>query len=388
MKTQINNILRGGGLLAALFLMGTSSVYAATTAGTDITNTATVTFRTAVGGTVDQAGTPDTETFETDRLVNLTVTGGADVSVAPGQETPSINLVRTFTVTNSTNGPIDIDLSILDQSGDNFDADILDILYTAGNGDVYDGGETNGDTISNVAAGAIYTVHVIHSNDISTSVTNGQTDGIYLKAQAAVVGGADITGDTVSDDATTVDNVVADGDGNGGDAGDVARDGAHSALRRYIVVTATIQVFKSSEVIYDPVNCSGAVGAQDDAATVDALCTDGNPKRIPGAYVIYKIAVVNVAASSEDDATQVDITDTLSSVTDVYSGSLWRIDSTEAGYAAQLCYDVGGTALDDADDFVDEGGFTDGAPDVVRFRETTTLAQGDAVVYCYKATID
>lgn len=395
MNTRINSFRGGGLLMAALLMLGSTQVFAATAASTDVTNTATVTFRTAAGGTTDQTGTGDTDSFVVDRLVNLTVTGGADVDVVPGQTGTK---VRTFEVTNSTNGPIDLVLSTLDDSGDTFDlATGLNILHEAGAGGVYAGDETDSDWVDNLTAGATITVHVVVTEAVSGSQVNGDTDGIYLKAQASDPASTDlatantnaITADTAgADTAGTVDNVVNDGDGNGGDAGDAARDGAHSALRRLIVRTAQISLVKSSSVVYDPVNCSVADGAQDLTAT----CA-GNAKRIPGARIVYKLAVINADTAQNVDATLINISDTLDADTTYVAGSLYRIASTEAGYAAQACYSGGGS-LTDAADNPDTGGAGNAnqrgsqAAGVVTFTEGAGLTETNAVVYCYKVTIN
>jgi hypothetical protein len=379
MKTKINNILRGGGLLAALFLMGTSSVHAATTeAGTDITNAATVTFRTAAGGTTDQSGTGDTEVFETDRLVNLTVTGGADVDVVPGQVGPSTLLVRSFNVTNTTNGIIDILLSTTDDGTDDFDESVA-IRYEAGASQAYAGTETAGTTLDDVAAGATFTVHVYSTSTISTGQLNGDTDGIYLIAQAAdPTTSVAITADSGSDTSTTVDNVVNDGDGDAG-AVDAARNGAQTDLVLYTIRTATVSLVKTSTALYDPINCSVMDGAQNLTVT----CAN-DAFRIPGGRVYYKLAVINADTAQNVATTQINITDSLDAASTTYvTGSLYRIVTTEAGYAGTTCYSGGAAQTDAAD-----GDAASYAADVITIVESGGLAEGAAIVYCYKVSID
>ena len=88
---------------------------------------------------------------------------------------------------------------------------------------------------------------------------------------------------------------------------DAARDGQHSDDDAYRIVTATLAVTKTSEVISDPFN----------GTTL--------PKRIPGAVVEYCITVQNNGAA---DATSVVLTDVLTTQPVTFqAGSLFTVDT-------------------------------------------------------------
>ena len=93
------------GLAAISSLAATSALAAGTTAGTTITNTATVDFQ--VGG-VAQVQQSASDNFTVDRKINLLVeeVGTVTTNVVPGQT----NAVTTFQLTNSSNEVLDFAL--------------------------------------------------------------------------------------------------------------------------------------------------------------------------------------------------------------------------------------------------------------------------------------
>ncbi|MFM9735770.1 hypothetical protein, partial [Streptomyces niveiscabiei] len=78
-----------------------------TDAGTEVTNEVTLNYK--VGGLAQTEKTAE-DTFLVDRKIMFLVTNddgtGELVSVSPGQE----NSVQSFSIVNSTNGTIDLDL--------------------------------------------------------------------------------------------------------------------------------------------------------------------------------------------------------------------------------------------------------------------------------------
>jgi hypothetical protein len=273
-----------------------TSVPNTTLAGTDIDNTVTVNYQ--VGG-VDQVEETASDTFQVDRVINLTVAASdnATTSVTPGQD---INDAPppfvTFIVTNTSNEVLDFDLTEANQGGgaapnggtDNFDVTGLQFFVDNGDG-VFNPADDTATFIDELGVDENITVFV--TGDIPNTQVNGDISAVSLTATAREGGtvgtiGAAITEDTGAD-TDGVETVFADG------AGDVdgARDGAFSASDDFTVQAADITVRKISTVISDPVNGTT------------------NPKAIPGAVVEYCIAIAN--APGVADATSITISDPL-----------------------------------------------------------------------------
>jgi uncharacterized repeat protein (TIGR01451 family) len=282
------------GLAAITSLAATPALAAGTTAGTTITNTATVDYQ--VGG-VAQGQQSASNNFTVDRKINLLVeeVGTVTTSVVPGQT----NAVTTFQLTNSSNEVLDFALVASQIVGgtaahggtDTFNATNVRIYRdntvtgTVGSWDV-------GDTL---LAGFVdelvvdTAIRLFVVADIPTGLANNAVAGVTLRATAreggtAATQGAAIT-ETAGANTAGKDTVFAD---IAGVTGDAARDGSHSDNDDYTVQTATLAVTKSSRVISDPFN------------------NTTNPKLIPGAVVEYCISVAN---SGSADATSVVIND-------------------------------------------------------------------------------
>ncbi len=278
-----------------------------TSAGTTITNTATINYRV---GTVDQTAVVASDSFDVDRKINLVVTRVSDptTTVVPGQT----DAVIAFDVTNLSNAAIDAGLVTSD-----LDGGISNIRIYRDDGDnVFDAGDALITSLDEVAEDA--TVRVFVVSDVALSQTNGDIARVQLEATAREGGtpgsqGAVVTAST-GPDTDNVETVLADGAG----VNDAARDGVHSAEGSYTASAATLNVVKSSRVLSDPVN----------AAT--------NPKAIPGATIEYCIAVFNGPGS----ATATDIV-----VTDVVPADL-TFDGTY-GIRVNGTVDGGGACLDD-----------------------------------------
>ncbi|MFN3586942.1 MAG: hypothetical protein ACK4UT_05505, partial [Moraxellaceae bacterium] len=104
---------------------------AGTTAGTNITNTATVTYEDPNGD--PQSENSNTSTFQVDELLNVTVSNNnpGNVTVL----TPDNNVVLSFTVTNTGNGNETYALSAASAlSGDQFDPTNVRIYIDNGDG--------------------------------------------------------------------------------------------------------------------------------------------------------------------------------------------------------------------------------------------------------------
>ena len=274
-----------------------------TSAGTTITNTATVDYQV---GNVQQTQETASDSFTVDRKVNLTVAlvGGPTISVVPGQT----DAVITFDVANLSNDTIDAVLAVSQAgSGDNFNASNVRIFVDDGNG-IYDAGDTQTTLIDEIAEDA--TVRVFVVSDIPLGQANNDLANLTLSATAHEGGAAGSQGAvlTATSGANTsgVDTVLADGAGSD----DSANDGVFSARGAYSVSAATLTVTKTSRVLQDPVNGST------------------NPKAIPGAEVEYCVAVSNAAGSAL--ATNVVVTDVVPADLTIVAGSV-VVDGTLDG---------------------------------------------------------
>ncbi|WP_447754024.1 hypothetical protein [Sphingopyxis fribergensis] len=282
------------GLAAFSSVAATPAFAAGTTAGTTITNTATVDFQ--VGG-VSQVQQSASNNFTVDRKINLLVeeVGTVTTNVVPGQA----NAVTTFQLTNSSNEVLDFALAATQITGgtaahggtDTFNANNIRIYRdntstgTVGSWDV-------GDTLITGYVDELVVdtaIRLFVVADIPTGLANNAVAGVTLRATAregltpGTQGGA-IT-ETTGANTAGKDTVFAD---TAGVAGDLPRDASHSDDDDYTVQTATLGVTKTSRVISDPFN------------------NGTNPKLIPGAVVEYCIAVANTGSA---DATSVVIND-------------------------------------------------------------------------------
>ncbi|HEX8625068.1 MAG TPA: hypothetical protein VF782_08305 [Allosphingosinicella sp.] len=289
--TRNMRLLASASVLAATAVAASPALAAGTTAGTTVTNSVTLDYK--VGG-IDQAQVSTSNQFTVDRKVLLTVTetGNSPTQVAPGQSAA----VTVFSVTNSSNAPLDFGLAASQPNGgagphtgtDNYDVGNAKIYAdTNANGSYDPGTDQETSYLDQVAADTSRTVFIVA--DVPLGRATGDTAVVRLTATAAEATASGSKGATViqSTGANTVemDTVFADAD----TGGNVARDGKHFADDDYMVKTATLTVTKTSRVISDELN-----------GTTD-------PKMIPGAVVEYCIAVAN--ASGGETATGITISD-------------------------------------------------------------------------------
>jgi uncharacterized repeat protein (TIGR01451 family) len=320
---------------AGFLLMGAafSSAHAAgTTAGTDVSNTATINY--SVGGVAQPQASSNTVTFEVDRRINLTVAEvGADYTdVSPGQQ----NQLLTFDVTNLSNSPLDFRLTFTqDTTGtasptgftpagtDNFDT--ANVVFYRDDGDnVFDAGDTVVTFLDEVAADATIRVYVesdIPAGQANASIAGGTLTaisaqstngtGAYVATAGSLASDAAETNTGSTDDPAFIDTVFGD---TGAADGNTAEDGRALDDDAYYVVAATIVVTKSSTVVNDPFNGTT------------------NPKAIPAAVIEYCLDINNTGAA---DATTVVLTDAIPANTTYVAGSI-KSASTGSGTACNL----------------------------------------------------
>lgn len=393
---NINIKLKPGGLLFAMLLsVGLApSAWAATTAGTNVVNTASVDYTV---GSVNQADvTSNTDDFEVDQLIDLSVaeSDGTFTSVVPDQTTfDNTTGALRFTVTNQGNAVQDFSLSASDQpdgtadpfggSADSWDVTGGYILYLDDGDGVFEPGAGDGagvTFIDELAAGASVDVWLepadIPANDPTNTLDgdpdqhmdNGNNAVVSLVATARAGGGATVLGaalvnDTAADDQNTVDIVFGDAAG----PYDVALDAAASDDDTLRVNNATITLAKSSAVTTDPVNLAV------------------NPKRIPGATVRYSLTVANTAGASADAVTITDVIDVVSldETSIVVYFDLDDDGTCEAGEAghASITYTAGTDTVaidvDAGETAATLGTNTDG-----------DLDAGESLLYCYDIDIN
>ncbi|MGV1682987.1 hypothetical protein [Sphingopyxis sp. NJF-3] len=314
------------GLAAITCIAATPALAAGTTAGSSITNTATVDFQ--VGG-VSQTQQSASDSFVVDRKIDLTVEedGTATTEVVPGQS----NAVTTFLLTNNSNEVLDFALAATQITGgtakhlgtDSFNATNVRIYRdNAATGTVgsFDPGDALVTYADEVPVDTPIRLFVVA--DIPGGLATGAVAGIQLRATAREGGTASSQGAAVSQTsgANTAgkDTVFADIAG----VNDGARDAAHSAADDYTVKTATLTVTKTSRVVDDPLN-----GAS-------------NPKLIPGATVEYCIAIANAAGGAA--ATSVAISDSVPGQLTFVAGSI-KLDGTVTGSTCNADGEAGGS---------------------------------------------
>lgn len=328
------------GAMVAVFAMAQEARAIGTTAGTAITNSASVTF-TAAGATQTVVGAaPD---ITVDRRVDLTVAelSGAYTMVVTGAGQQAVG----FTVTNTGNDVFDVLLSAVDQVGgagpfgptlDTYDSTINGAQFYlddgAGSPGVFDVSDDTAITsIDNLPADdgvGTETVTVWVVRDIPGGLSAGppmDLSVIHLVGEARdFATGNALTNNNGDNDVVggAAQNVFADIAGSA--AGDIASDARHSAADGYLVESATMTISKTSEVVSDP---TGAVAPL--------------AKAIPGAVIEYTITINNTGTAQ---ATGVTITDDLT--LEIATNGTVAFDAAAygAGQGIQLNVNGGGAA--------------------------------------------
>jgi uncharacterized repeat protein (TIGR01451 family) len=277
-------------LLTALALLAPGAASGLGTAsGTVVTNTATANYQ--VGG-VPQTAVSTAAAFTVDNRVNLLVTRNADALVAPG----STDQTLVFTVTNLGNAPQRYDLSVLSRLTDSFDMTNLRIYRDDNASGTLDGGDTlyaGPATFGDIAADGALRLLVVA--DAPAGQPDGATAVYDLLAASVVSGGTATVAETTGPGTAGVDTVFADPAGSA--AGDLVRDGRHSAAGTFTVATAVVTLGKT-------------------VAVIDQF-GGGNP--VAGAVLRY---TVTVTVSGSGTANSVVVTDAYPADTGYVAGSL------------------------------------------------------------------
>jgi hypothetical protein len=318
-------LLASASVLAATAFAASPAFAAGTTAGTTVTNSVTLDYK--IGG-IDQNQVTASDTFTVDRKVNLVVSevGTTSTTVTPGQT----SAVTAFTVTNSSNAPLDFALAGTQLSGgtaahggtDNYNVTNLKVYAdTNGNGAYNPGVDQEVTYLDQVAADTSRTVFIVA--DVPLGRATGDVAGVRLTATASEATASGSLGATVTQTAgantSGVDTVFADTNTDG----NVARDGIHFDEDDYTILAASLTTTKTSRVISDPFNGTT------------------NPKMIPGAVVEYCIAVANGAGSAT--ASGINISDTLPAETTYDSAFGIKLNGSVTGSACNADGTAGGS---------------------------------------------
>lgn len=370
---HLTGVLLAGTTLLAI---GTAQAQDAsgTRAGTVVTNQASATY--TVNGAA-QTVTSNVSTFVVDRKVNLSLVPEQASSIKVNMNQAGV--AAAFRLTNLTNGPQDfildpdqrnLSLGILPGS-DNFDVSLLRAYVDADGNGVYDPAI---DTVQFVdELGADQSVVVFVVGDVPDSadanlafvsmhviVAEGGARGL----QGSVLLPTDLN--TINQN-NEVDIVFADGDSDGGFAGDIARNGQARAYAAFEIGTRNVDltIAKSSRIIADEINGL-------------------NPKAIPGATIEYCLIVRN--ATLLTPATNVTLSDVVPANTTYVPGTI----QVGALGAATGCVVPGVPEDDDADDSGEidpyRGSFDGQSRTVTAL--IPTLIGGGSVAASFRVTID
>jgi len=294
MKSLTEHIKRLSLAVVALSSVGVMpSVWAAvgeTTAGTPISNTATVDF--TVGSVAQTAINSNASSFLVDKKVDLTVAKGSGVTTVPG----ATNVGLPFTVANTGNASDSFTLTAANvAAGDNFDTSSFALYLDVNGNGSYDAG-TDTAIAAPVTIARDASVKVLIVSTIPGTAINGDTANMTLTATTTS------TKTVGAESAAVVDVVFAD----------AGNDGIQADTNIYTISTATLSVVKSAVVISDPVNSTT------------------NPKAIPGAVVEYTITVTNSGAAA---ASAVTLTDSIPTNTTYVAASM-KLDAATLTDAA------------------------------------------------------
>ena len=286
-------------VFAWLGLLSSQLIWAAgTTAGTDITNTATADYFI---GVTPLTATSNTTTTTVDELLNVTLVGqdaGAQVLVGPGDT----NQVLTYQITNTGNGTDSYSLAATNLVGDNFDATAIAIYLDDGDG-IFNAADTLLDGSNDPVMNADDVITVFIVADIPAGLFDGDIANIDLTVDSNTATGAPGT------------VVVGGGDG-GTDAVVGASGGADSATESYVVSNVVVSLLKAASIV-DPF---------------------GGSDPVPGATITYSIDVTVTGAGT---ASGVVISDPI------------PVDTTYVNASMTL----GGVPLTDAVDGIDDADF-------------------------------
>lgn len=298
---ESNSHTRRTGLWIGLLLIAPQLAFAVgTSAGTTISNSATLNYVTGIGP--PSTVTSNTVSFVVDKKVNLIVAevSGSATSVSSGQT----GAVTTFSVTNLSNGLQGFNLTAALVSGNpagappfaanNFSATGLMAFADANNNGIYEPLIDTATSISSLAADVSQKVFIV--GNIPATALNGQQSVVSLTATVVAPTTMAALVPTAGPNTAGVDIVFADSAGMA--AGDIARDAKHSAYAAYLAGGVNLALIKSVASVLDP---------------------KGTAVLMPGSVMTYQIVTT---LSGQGTATNLVITDPIPANTTYVPGSI------------------------------------------------------------------
>lgn len=282
-----------------MVLCSISAMAAGTASGTDVTNTATLSF--SVDGVPQSDVVSNTDTFKVDKKIDFILTH---------EDTPKHLIVvankqdneRSFKLVNESNEVQDFTVAVTNLTGgESYDgkadsADMQNLEISIDGGTTWAAGPV---TVDNLAVDGELIIKV--RGDVLASAKDGEVMNVQLEATAVKDGTTEAevnTGDKDgADRKTEKDTVLGEGAGVT-DFANTQFDGKYSAWAGYLVNTPNVNLTKLSCVWKDEV-------------TSDLT----KSKRIPGSTVVYVFDLKNSSAST--DATGISLSDKLSEKYDV-----------------------------------------------------------------------
>jgi len=176
--------------IAGAVLVYGSSVVAATKAGEQIKNLATVTYEDAAGNVYTALSNEAVVTVA--QVYSATLGVDVDLSASPGQ-----TVYLPYVLTNTGNGPDTFDLSAVDgiAGGDSINADAITIYHdTNGNGEPGAGEPAISSITIDGSDAAANSINLVVAVEVPTSATDGQTLGVTLTARAQEGTGTAVVG--------------------------------------------------------------------------------------------------------------------------------------------------------------------------------------------------
>jgi uncharacterized repeat protein (TIGR01451 family) len=277
----------------------TPSAFAAgTLAGTDITNTATASYETPGGGSVEIDS--NTVIFKVDELLDVVVDNSdpGDVLTTPGET----GEVVKFLVTNGGNGSEAFTLAAnVNRTGDDFNPSLTQIvLDTNGNG-VYDAG--------------VDTVYVAGTNDPVLAPDQSLTVFVIVDTPATAVDGnrAEVNLSAVAKTGSGAPGTSLDGLGDGGGDAVVGATGADGDDSGFLALQAAILELIKSATIADPFGGTTAVPGSVITYQIRANITGSGslPKLVVSdpipANTTYAPASITLEGVTQSDAVDTDV---------------------------------------------------------------------------------
>ncbi len=319
-----NSLLTRLAAIAAIVLFSQQSIAAGTTAGTVVSNTATVDY--SVNAVAQTPITSAAATFTVDNRVDFTIVATPNTPVVPTLTTVGDSGVFIeFLVMNTGNQTQDYSFAATNEAigvtvdgfVDSADMATLTVVVdTNGNGAPDDAVAF----IDELAPDTTQVVFIVA--DTPALLLNGDIANMLLTAttrDGGAVGQGGVTVGSATDDPAVEDVVLA--------VGGVLGTGDGSAQNTFQVESAALTITKAELLISDPFN--GVT----------------NPFHIPGAVVEYSIDVAN--ASTTTDAINVRIADTLTDVAITAGDIITLTNGVLGGVAAASCTaDIGDADAD------------------------------------------